>query len=47
MENKFDIGQFVETRTEQFVVNGIVARIKQRRKKMKLSQKQLSQKSGY
>ena len=46
MENKFDIGQFVETRTEQFVVNGIVARIKQRRKKMKLSQKQLSQKSG-
>ena len=46
MVNKFDIGQFVGTLTEQSVVNGIVERAKKKRKQMKLSQKQLSQKSG-
>ena len=46
MVNKFDIGQFVETLTEQSVTNGIVERMKTRRKQMKLSQRQLSQKSG-
>ena len=46
MVNKFDIGKFVETLTEQSVVNGIVERMKKRRKQMKLSQRQLSQKSG-
>ena len=46
MVNKFDIGQFVETLTEQSVVNGIVERMKRRRKQMELSQRQLSQKSG-
>ena len=46
MVNKFDIGQFVGALTEQSVVNGIVERAKKKRKQMKLSQKQLSQKSG-
>ena len=46
MEKKFDIGQFVNTLTEQSVVNGIVERAKKKRKQMKLSQKELSQKSG-
>ncbi len=46
MINKFDIGQFVNALTEQSVVNGIVERAKKKRKQMKLSQKQLSQKSG-
>lgn len=46
MENKFDIGQFVGIRTEQSVVGGIVEREKKKRKQMKLSQRQLSQKSG-
>lgn len=46
MINKFDIGQFVEVLTEQSVVNGIVERMKKRRKQMKISQRQLSQKSG-
>lgn len=46
MENKFDIGQFVGTLTEQSVVSGIVERVKKKRKQMKLSQRQLSQKSG-
>ena len=46
MVNKFDIGQFVGTLTEQSVTNGIVERMKIRRKQMKLSQRQLSQKSG-
>ena len=46
MVNKFDIGQFVNTLTEQSVVNGLVERVKKKRKQMKLSQKQLSQKSG-
>ena len=46
MENKFDIRQFVNVLTEQSVVNGIVEREKKKRKQMKISQKQLSQKSG-
>ncbi len=46
MENKFDIGQFVNILTEQSVVSGIVERAKKKRKQMKISQKQLSQKSG-
>ena len=46
MENKFDIGQFVNTLTEQSVINGLVERVKKKRKQMKLSQRQLSQKSG-
>lgn len=46
MVNKFDIGQFVGVLTEQSVVNGIVERVKRKRKQMRLSQKQLSQKSG-
>lgn len=46
MEKKFDIGQFVNTITEQSVVNGIVERAKKKRKQMKISQKELSQKSG-
>ena len=46
MEKKFDIGQFVNTLTEQSVVNGIVERAKKKRKQMKISQKELSQKSG-
>ncbi len=46
MEKKFDIGQFVNTLTEQSVVNGIVERAKKKRKQMKISQKELAQKSG-
>ena len=46
MEKKFDIGQFVNTLTEQSVVNGIVGRAKKKRKQMKISQRELSQKSG-
>lgn len=46
MVNNFDIGQFVNTLTEQSIVNGLVERVKKKRKQMKLSQKQLSQKSG-
>ncbi len=46
MENKFDIGKFVNALTEQSVVSGIVERMKKKRRQMKLSQKLLSQKSG-
>ena len=46
MDNKFDIRQFVGVLTEQSVISGIVERVKKRRKQMKLSQRQLSQKSG-
>ena len=46
MENKFDIGQFVGVLTEQSVVNGIVEREKKKRKQMKISQRELAQKSG-
>ena len=46
MKNKFDIGQFVNTLTEQSIVNGLVERVKKKRKQMKLSQRRLSEKSG-
>lgn len=46
METKFDIGQFVGVLTEQSVVSGIVERVKKKRRQMKLSQKELSKKSG-
>ena len=46
MEKKFDIGQFVNVLTEQTVVNGIVERAKKKRKQLKISQKELSEKSG-
>lgn len=46
MKNKFDIGQFVEVLTEEATLNGIVERMKKKRKQMKISQRQLSQKSG-
>ena len=46
MDNKFDIGQFVNTLTEQSVVDGLVGRVKKKRKQMKISQRELAQKSG-
>ena len=46
MKNKFDIGQFVSVLTEQSVVSGIVERVKKKRKQMKISQRELAQKSG-
>ena len=46
MDNKFDIGQFVNTLTEQSVVDGLVGRVKKKRKQMKISQRLLAQKSG-
>lgn len=46
MENKFDIANFVETQTIQSVTEQLVEREKLRRKKMKLSQRDLANKSG-
>lgn len=46
MKNKYDINTFVRTLTEQNVLSGIVERVKERRKELKLSQKELSRKSG-
>ena len=46
MENKFDIGDFVPTLTEQSVLKNIIQNIKQRRKELKMTQKMLAQKSG-
>ena len=46
MKNKYDLNNFVHTLTEQSVLNGIVERVKERRKELKISQKGLSQKSG-
>lgn len=46
MENKYDLNNFVHTLTEQSVLSGIVERVKERRKELKVSQKELSQKSG-
>lgn len=46
MKNKFDISQFVDVLTEQSVMDGVADRVKKRRKQLKMSQKELSKKSG-
>lgn len=46
MKNKFDISQFVNVLTEQSVMDGVADRIKKRRKQLKISQQELSKKSG-
>lgn len=46
MEKKFDIADFVQIQTIQSVTDQLVEREKQRRKKMHLSQRDLSNKSG-
>lgn len=46
MESKYDISQFVDVLTEQSVMSGLANREKKRRKKLKISQKELSEKSG-
>lgn len=46
MKNKYDLNNFVHTLTEQDVLSGIVERVKERRKELKLTQQELSQRSG-
>lgn len=46
MKKKFDIADFVKTQTIQSVADKLVERVKLRRKKMNLSQKDLANKSG-
>lgn len=46
MNNKYDINDFVHTLTEQSVLNGIVTRVKERRKEIKLTQRALAERSG-
>ena len=46
IKNKYDLNNFVRTLTEQSVLSGIVERVRERRKELKISQKELSQKSG-
>ena len=42
MENKFDISAFVNALTEEKVTKDLVDRVKERRKELKISQKELS-----
>ena len=46
MENKFDIGTFVNVLTVQAVANGISERFRKRRKEKGLSQKRVAALSG-
>ena len=46
MDNRFDISNFVDTTTEQSIIYNLIDRIKQRRKELNLSQKDLATKSG-
>ena len=46
MDNRFDISNFVNTTTEQSIIYNLIDRTKQRRKELKLSQKDLATKSG-
>ncbi len=46
MRIKFDIGEFVNTPTEQSIIDSLVSRFKARRKESKISQSELSTRSG-
>ncbi len=46
MVQNFDIGQFVNTLTEETVLNNMVARVKNKRKAMKIAQKALAEQPG-
>ena len=46
MVRNFDIGQFVNALTEESVLSNMVARVKKKRKAMKISQKALAEQSG-
>ena len=46
MKNKYDLSDFVQTLTEQSVLSGIVKRVKERRKELKLTQHGLALRSG-
>lgn len=46
MKNKYDINEFVKVTTEQTVIQGVVERVKSKRKQLKITQKQLSMRSG-
>ena len=46
MNKQFDISEFVITETEQSILAGLVKREKQRRKELRLTQKELAVKSG-
>jgi predicted transcriptional regulator len=46
MNNRFDISEFVNTATEQSVTDNLVLRFKSRRKEAKISQTELSKRSG-
>ena len=46
MKNMYDIKNFVPTLTQQSVLSGIIEKVKQRRKELKLTQQGLAKKSG-
>ena len=46
MKNTIDIGNFVTASTPDSILSGLTARVKARRKALKITQKQLSTKSG-
>lgn len=46
MKNMYDINNFVQALTEQSVLSGIIEKVKQRRKELKLTQQGLAKKSG-
>lgn len=46
MKNKYDIGDFVPTITEQSIKHDMVKRFKKRRKEFGITQRELSNRSG-
>lgn len=46
MRNKFDIGSFVGVLTEQTVTKNLTERFTKRRKELKITQRELAEKSG-
>lgn len=46
MRNKFDIGSFVSVLTEQTVTKNLTERFIKRRKELKITQRELAEKSG-
>lgn len=46
MDKKFDIGDFINAKTQRSVLNDLTERVRKRRKEMKFTQKELAARSG-
>ena len=46
MNTKYDLSEFVNIPTKERIIKGLISRVKERRKELNLTQKELAEKSG-